>query len=208
MSKLSLPIRYVMKVYLCGIIVFLLFRIVLFFSNFNMFLNLPNERINLLFRSFLMEFRFDTVIANYILFFPFILLSFSSVFKGIQKATYRFFNYYISLLFIGSFFLCAADIPYFTHFFSRLTTASMAWTDNLGFMFSMVFQEFKYCGMIIPLILICFLFVRQLIKIRKTALLELEQDRGISFKGFTFHFITFLLFGGLMFLGIRGRIEE
>ena len=104
--------------------------------------------------------------------------------------------------------ICAADIPYFKYFFSRLTTAALAWTDSFSFMFKMVFQEFQYWSMLFPLAIIIYLFIKGIRKTRKKFELRLDRIKPNTWQSVSFHIFSSIIVTGIIFLGIRGRIEE
>lgn len=201
------PIRYTLKVYGLGMGMFFLFRTMLLFSNWDKVMSLPQDRIDLILHAFWMGIRFDTVISNYILLLPFVLLSFSYFIRRGQKTMLRIISIYLTIFYSIAFMLCSADIPYFSYFSSRLTTAALAWTDNISFMFGMVFQEFKYWGMLIPLLLLLGFFSWRLKRIRKEQQLKVSREAW-SITSFSINIFASLVFAGIMFIGIRGRVEK
>jgi phosphoglycerol transferase MdoB-like AlkP superfamily enzyme len=105
-------------------------------------------------------------------------------------------------LFTLAFAVCAADIPYFNQFFSRFSVGAFQWIDSPAFMFKMIFQEPRYFIIIVPLIVFLFLFYKLLRRIFK---FSPEQSGNIHF---SLKIIVSILFLGLIFIGIRGRIQE
>ena len=84
-----------------------------------------------------MGLRFDTVISCYLLSFPILYIIVGSI-AGIRKPVYyKIIHILISALYVICFFACAADIPYFKYFFTRLNASALAWMDSFSFVFQM-----------------------------------------------------------------------
>jgi len=148
-----------------------------------------------------MGIRFDIVISSYILLLPYIVFSVFSVWKDeIGYFVKKAIAYYIITLTTLAFIVCAADIPYFNQFFSRFSVMAFEWIDNPIFVSKMIIQEPKYWWVIIPLLLIVWLFIRFINKnIRDYS--ENNSNRYIKV-------VLYVVGLGLILLGIRGRIEE
>jgi hypothetical protein len=131
-KKIPLHIQYILLIYLCGIMGFTLFRIILLFTEYKQLEILPNK-YSLIANAFFLGWRFDTVISGYILFFPLLFLSIFSSFNRSKKLLYNIIHYFIFIFFSLAFALCALDIPYFNYYFSRLTIVILSWTDNAAF---------------------------------------------------------------------------
>ena len=122
---------------------------------------------------------------------------------------YKFVTGYIITLYLVAFIICAADIPYFIYYFSRVTIAILNWIDSPAFMFKMVFQEFKFFVFVVLYFLISGLFVYLVIKLYKKFLRNLNFDKAVSRKKFTLiNVVVALLSFCVIFIGIRGRIEQ
>lgn len=187
--------------------VFTLFRIILLFTEFKQLEILPHKYA-LIANAFFMGWRFDTVISGYILFFPLLFLSIFSFFNGSKKLLYNIIHYFIFIFFSLAFALCALDIPYFNYYFSRLTIVILSWTNNAAFGFKMIFEETSYFIYFIVFLIVCFLFYISIKMIKK---IIISNSSSIGNKKINFY-ISHLLFSlvalAIMFLGIRGRIEE
>jgi len=209
-DKVFVPehLRYIISVFLTGILFFTLFRILLFLLNLKHLNNLPPNKFSLLVQAFFIGFRFDTVVSGYILLVPLILLSVGSFFVNKSKMMYRLVTIYIGVGYTLAFAICIMDIPYFDHYFSRLSTAVFIWRDSPTFMFNMVFQEFGYWIYIIPFLISCVLLWYILVKLyKKNTSLNDSNSEYLSvahyFKVAGFSIIVLVI----LFIGIRGRIS-
>jgi phosphoglycerol transferase MdoB-like AlkP superfamily enzyme len=210
MKRIFIPlhIRFLVRVYLMGMVFFTLFRILLFLNNLDRLSALPSPHVSLIFRSFLMGLRFDTVISGYILIIPFLALSVFSFFRNRNNEwVFKIVTLYTGILYSMAFLICSVDVPYFNHFFSRISTGIFAWVNSLNFVFKMVFQEVRYWIFIIPFILSCVLFWFFLLGIRNKIQRQKKSLSGIS----RFHQLVngiafFIIFFILLFIGIRGRL--
>lgn len=208
-DKVVVPphLRYIISVYIMGILFFSFFRFLLFLENLYHLKNLQGHKFSLLVQAFFIGFRFDTVISGYILIVPLILLSAGSLFLSKSKIMYKFVTIYIGVAYTFAFAICIMDIPYFNHYFSRLSTAVFIWKDTPGFMFKMVFEEFGYWIYILPFIVSCVLLWYILIKLFKKTTNIISSDyeylsRAHYFKVAGFSLIVLVI----LFVGIRGRV--
>lgn len=191
-------IKAIVKIYLLALAIFSIFRLLILFSNRDYWEGISS----VLLQSLWMGIRFDTVITSYILALP---ILFWLIFYIIGRKTIilnKFLFWYIFLLFSIAFAICAIDIPYFKQFFSRLDKSAFLWMDNPAFIAEMVFKDFSLWGYFLPFLLIIWLFFYVLKKIF-TALNHAE----ISTKKIGVKVGISVIILGLVFLGIRGRIE-
>jgi phosphoglycerol transferase MdoB-like AlkP superfamily enzyme len=187
------------KIYLVAILFFTIFRIILFLTEIDR-LN-SSVSISDIILAFLMGVRFDTVITSYILVLPFVILTMLSFFDYKFLFIKRFFFFYIFVLFFLAFMVCAVDIPYFNQFFSRFSISAFGWIDSPAFIFNMIIEEARYWWTAVPFFISIFFFYRWLKKIYFYK--EVVLQNSIVFK--IFFSIVFLF---IMFLGIRGRLDE
>jgi phosphoglycerol transferase MdoB-like AlkP superfamily enzyme len=94
-----------------------------------------------------------------------------------------------------------ADIPYFNQFYDRFSVGAFEWMESYKIVISMIFQEPKYFLFIIPFILLEIVFYILLKKI-------FEQENETQKINFFLNTFVSLIFLAIVFLGIRGRIEE
>ena len=186
------------KLYLSVLLLFMLFRIVLFFTETSRITHA--DKLMDICYAFLMGLRFDIVISSYILALPFLILTIFSFFKRI-KILNTIISVYLITFFSLAFLVCAIDIPYFNQFFARFSITAFEWFDNPSFVAKMIIQEPRYWLTAIPLIGIIFVFF----KLQKRILNSESDDRKIHL---TLRIALPLLGLGFIFLGIRGRYEE
>jgi hypothetical protein len=133
-EKIPFNIIVITKQYLISLSIYLIFRLVLFFTEFNR-IDGDVELLDIL-RAFLFGLRFDIVVSGYILILPFVLLSINNLFERDFKIIRIIVFTWINIFFIASFLVCAGNIPYFNQFFSHITfsTFSVIDTKNISFL--------------------------------------------------------------------------
>ncbi len=194
---IPIVIRKFIKIYLLALSIFSLFRLILFINEMDR-IDASTASVDI-FYAFVMGIRFDLVVAGYLLILPYFMITIASFLTVNHQRLLRFFFYFLFCLFSFSFFIAAADIPYFGHFFSRMSVTALEWLDTPGIIFGMIMSEPRYWLFSLPFILVVVLFYRMLKRI-------LLADMSIQ-QPFDVYTITCsLLFLGLIFLGIRGRL--
>lgn len=201
-------IRYLAGVYLWGMAIFTMFRLLLFLTNLDQFSLLPDNRLSLVARSFLMGFRFDTVISGYILVIPFLVLSIGSLLRQrINGLLVKIIPLTIGILYSLAFLVCSVDIPYFNHFFSRISGAIFTMTGSPGFVLTLIFQEVKFWIYLVPFGLVCLLFWWLLIRLGKNFQMRLFRAQDLKPSTYYLNLAFFsVLCMILFFAGIRGRM--
>ena len=193
-------IRFILKIYLLALSVFSVFRIMLFLSEFDR-IDEKEVAILTIFKSFIMGVRFDIVISGYILILPTLIFLTLELIGFKSKFIKKFFFYWIYILFTIAFTVSTADIPYFNQFYDRFSVGAFEWMESYKIVISMIFQEPKYFLFIIPFILLEIVFYILLKKI-------FEQENETQKINFFLNTFVSLIFLAIVFLGIRGRIEE
>lgn len=193
-------IRFILKIYLLALSVFSVFRIMLFLSEFDR-IDEKEVAILTIIKSFIMGVRFDIVISGYILILPTLIFLTLELIGFKSKSIKQFFFYWIYILFTISFTVSTADIPYFNQFYDRFSVGAFEWMESYKIVISMIFQEPKYFLFIIPFILLETVFYILLKKI-------FEQENETQKINFFLNTFVSLIFLAIVFLGIRGRIEE
>lgn len=206
-NSFKATLRFIFSTYLTGIVIFFIFRLLLFVLETNHTHNIPSEdKFSLVFQAFIMGVRFDTVICNYILFLPTLLIFIAHQVNLSSKILIKGIKTYLILLFSIAFIISGIDLTYFHHFFSRFSVAGLQWADSPVFMFKMIFQEFDFWWVIFPIIISIFIFIKVLNKITgkwyKSTNYQLESSSR------TTTILVSFLFLGLVFIGIRGRLER
>lgn len=95
-------------------------------------------------KALLMGLRFDTVISCYVLALPLLAFFIGSLCRIRSSAYYRCFHWYTVCGFLLCFLGCAADIPYFNYFFTRLNVSALAWMDSFSFVVKMIAEEPRF----------------------------------------------------------------
>jgi phosphoglycerol transferase MdoB-like AlkP superfamily enzyme len=201
-KKLPANLVLFVKIYLIVLPIFSLFRVILLITELNRIQDAPALDIM---QAFIMGLRFDIVISGYILSVSFILLSIVYIIKGNTSISRLFLSgikYFIMAMFALAFAVCAADIPYFNHFFSRFTITAFEWIDNPEFVFKMIVQEPYYWASIVPFTLMLIAFGKL---IQKSFSVFSSTHTYIKRQVV---FLSSLLFLSLMLLGVRGRVDE
>ena len=199
-------ILFLLAVYGLGICCFTAFRVLLLSLHQKDIQHFGMERHWLVARAFLMGFRFDTVISCYLLALPMVLLGLLAVMGWLRPWVLKLAYVYVGVVFTAAFVLCAADIPFYEHFFRRLDDTLIAWKEHSAFGLKMVVQEQHYYLFIVVLAIAVSLYVFALrricnahIGVLKRAMAE-RQGRPV------WQTITvFMIVCGLFTLGMRGR---
>ncbi len=196
--KIPAPIRFILVTYLCGIIFFTSLRLLLFLLHLSASGEIPAFVI---LNSFLIGLQFDTVVSGYILAIPLVIYFFTSLFVEPGNYLNRIIFWFIFLLYSLSFIVICADIQWFNHQQTRITTAALEWTESPGMMFGIIFKDplnYPYLLLLVALIITFYFFERRNFK---------RQFSGFQLKKklLTVTLIYFLSFG-LTFLAIRGRV--
>jgi len=198
-QDIPLVIRQFFKVYLTTLLIFSIFRFILFLSE----LDRIDQGVstNDIVLAFIMGLRFDIVISGYILFIPYLILAFLSFSTKKYPIVNKILYSIIYFLFTLAFMVCAIDIPYFKQFFSRFTITGFEWLDHPAFVFKMIVEEPRYWIIMVPFVFITYIFLKAFknifSKTRETSSLTWFPKTGM-----------YILCFGLIFLGIRGRIEK
>lgn len=190
-------IKKTLQIYLMGILLFTLFRILLFISALDKLGD--NYGLGDVFLSFLMGLRFDTVISGYLLILPFVLLTFNQFYNRIEKIVSTIVFVIVFIGYSIAFLVCAADIPYFHQFYSRFNFDAFKWVDTPGIVFNMIIQEPTYWLYSIPFIIITVLFYLGLKRIL------FPKETKTYKRRYTLEAAISVVFFLLIILGIRGR---
>jgi phosphoglycerol transferase MdoB-like AlkP superfamily enzyme len=195
----SHPIVTVVKLYGLALLVFFVFRLILFLGQLDR-VSVEQDGLATIFMAFIMGIRFDIVISGYILFFPVLVLFILDVFRVEHKGIQTVLLWVVFTLFSLAFLINAADIPYFNYFFQRFSVSAFEWMDSPLFVLKMVFQEPAYFLVALPAALLILIYFRVLRRIFRANALS-NQQVWVKLP-------LFLVVLGLMFLGIRGRLEK
>lgn len=198
-------LAYLSRVYLLGIICFTFFRLILLLQEFHQLHFIPTEQgIVLALKAFLMGFRFDTVVMGYILTLPFLLLA-ADAFTGLNsRFVYRLASGLVTLGVGVALFICAADLPFFHHFYTRVSTSIFISADKGGnndMLGGMILQEWRYIWPFFPFVLSTWFVFKWNKQLMRNILFRVETNpTSIVLK-------WFLVFGALIVFGIWGRFS-
>ena len=192
-------IIHFIKIYFTVLVIFTLFRLILFFTEFARISSAVDTKD--IFLAFLMGLRFDVVVSSYILVLPFAVGAVTSILNYQSTFVQTLTTWFIIVLFSVEFLISAIDIPYFNQFYSRFTISAFEWGDSPIFVMKMVVQEPRYWLFVVPYILFVYLFYRVTKKVFADDSTDLYIKRSVNI----FVSVVFLF---LILVGIRGRLEE
>lgn len=205
-SIIPSQVRFIANIYLSGLLIFTAFRFTLLVVNWTTSLEVPT---GILVKAFLMGWRFDTTISCYILALPFLCFNLLSWFQIKMERPSKWIFFLLFILYILSFFICAADIPYFEHFLTRITIAVFAWKSDPMFMFKIAFADLYNYPFLALFVFLTILFIKTLIRFRRRFLFQYSHEiTGKVNMSRTKNIVISILAMGILFLGIRGRIES
>ena len=196
-SRLPKPLRFIILVYLCGMLLFSIFRIILVLMHFS---EASSAGTGILLQALFMGLRFDAVINGYLLALPLLVFFFFSFSDKYESAPAGMLMVFISVVYPLAIFIHCADLPWFSHSQTRLTAAALAWTDTPGMMLKIIFEDVYNYPFLVLLILLVVLFIRLVRKLKNRAW---KSEGSLSRSG-TIAFYLFAML--LMFAGIRGRV--
>lgn len=207
LQKIPTNLTIIIKQYILSLTIYFIFRLILFGTEINRI----DDSVNFIdiLHSFLLGFRFDLVVSSYILILPFVLLSINTIaekdFKLIRKIVFA----WCCIFSIGTFLFSIIDIPFFNHFFTRLTYSSFdALKDgNAGWILSMISEEFKYWIFFVVFVFLSILYVvfskKTIITSVNTSIQYKKKNVRVILNSF-----FFIIGFALIFFGIRGRFAE
>jgi phosphoglycerol transferase MdoB-like AlkP superfamily enzyme len=199
MVKIPRPIVFLFYTYLSGILIFTLFRLIFIIINAGALREIPVQEI---FYALFMGFRFDTVISGYILLLPTLLFLTGELIPRVNKLLARISFFWIYIFYLVAFFICAADLPYFLQFNSRITVAALNWTDTPSMMLKIIFQDIRNYPYLFLFFLAAILFFMALKRIRRSAFKNNSREEQRISTQIIFYAAAILC----LFVGIRGRI--
>ena len=99
----------------------------------------------------------------YFLILPVFLYFLSSFSSKRQEWLERFVFIYIFTIYSIGFFISCADIPWYRQFETRITAASLQWTNTLAMMLKIVLEDVRNYPFLIAFVLLIFFFFMQLV---------------------------------------------
>ncbi len=205
-SYIPSQIRFVANIYIVGLLVFSVFRFALLLFNWTPSLEVP---FMTLVQAFIMGFRFDAAISGYILALPFVLFCVLSWFKLKMELPSKLLMLFMLIVYSVSFFICAADIPYYNHFLTRITVSVLAWKNDPMFMFKIAFADVYNYPFLLLFALLSLVFIKTIVRFRRRFLFQYSHEiTGKVIISKTKNIVFSILAMGVLFLGIRGRLES
>lgn len=200
-TNIQKSILFLVSYFTFNLIIFQIYRLVLFFLNINLAENAAS--VNFLYPLFNRGLLFDISTSSYLTFIP---LTFVILDSLIVRRNQIFFFILITLLLIVQFFVIAilsVDIPYFAYYNARISNAILNWSEDFSIMFKTVFLESYYLPYLIMFFIFYGLSCFFIIWIAKRTLYN-------NIKGNTHPLIdipVIIAVGILLFLGVRGEIN-
>lgn len=200
MKKIPVFVKITVKLYLLLIAIYTAFRVALLLLNLD---RVGTTTFSEVVRAFVMGVRFDIVTIGFIIAIPTIILILFSFFGRKSRVFEIIYTWFLTVCFTFTFGICSADIPFFAQFFDRFNITAFEWmaTGDSAFVFKMIFEEPTYILMMIPVLMAGFVFWFFANRIMK-------NSTGWESVGYLRYGIYTLLLGGLIFIGMRGRLNE
>lgn len=193
-------LKFLLSIYLLGIIVFTALRFVLLVQNNHYLTEIVNPT-DLIYKSLLIGLQYDTVTMCYILTLPlllFIVTTYTKKANWLNSFNLTFLNITFQLALI----IAVADIPYFKHNFSRFDIAALNWIGNPKEMVLMIVSEPTFLVFLLAFVVVAFLLIWLFKILHKKIILTLTETKN-NLKTGLLYFAAILL----CFMGIRGRID-
>lgn len=200
---------YLLIVYLLGILYFTIFRLVETWV-FCAQASEPIDMKGLFGFALYTGWRFDTLASCYILVLPALMMLVGEFARWRAKAYYKVVHYFINVCYTVAFFACAADIPYFCYFYSRLDVVSLTWGDTPDMVLGMIFGEWEYVLALLAFVAVAVLWWvlmgRVFRKVIVDGLLSEQEQVPAAPLYATVPLALVLIF--LIFTGMRGRLAR
>lgn len=142
-------LRFLIVVHVMLLSLFSLFRWITLIYNRPAYFS-SAERTLSVWEAFRIGFWFDVTVASYALLLPYILLTAAFIWPRSDERLFRIIRFYCGMALLVSLIICAADVPYFNFFNSRLTVAAVS-LKNTAQVLKYIVSEVKYY----PFILLC-----------------------------------------------------
>ncbi len=207
LQRAKLALIYLLKIHIAALLLFTIFRAVLFFSMDYTFPVAVQDDWGLQAIAFVKGLWFDNVIACYILVLPLVILWVALLCNYIRKWIYLFTGGWFIALYSLAFIISAANIPYFQYFFKTINSSIYNWFGYAGTTAGMIFGETSYYFPIalgVTTIALWGIGIHKLSKRTYDDSLKTPQSLSLQARGVIFLAGAALV--GLCFFGIRGRV--
>lgn len=205
MKRYLALLRYLFSMYLTGLALLTLCRIILYLQGFSLLADEPHW-IRHSIQAFLRGIWMDNVIACYILIVPLIVTSVCASAGYYGKRLYQGIQAFFCLFYTVAFMIASGDIPYFDYFFKHLNASIFNWAEYAGTTLGLMFGEFSYLMAVLLFVVMTLLYGIAANSYLHTARRVFDRktpNRWQSAAGIIG--CSALLIGGCLF-GIRGRM--
>lgn len=208
MRFIPISVRYILSVYVAGLLFFTLFRAVLVIANIHQLHGVPGVW-GVMAQSMFMGLRFDTVVSGYLLALPSVILLLAEYTGLFKKQAFNAMFLFSCIVYPIAFFLCATDIPFYINYSNRLNVSILNWTNSPLFMVKMVWQDNVFLAyfFLFVVVSVAFVFLMKRIGRRFRPMITMAYPR-LPVGQLASKILAGLVFLGLMLLGIRGRTDE
>lgn len=205
-GRFGVSLTYLLSVHMLALLMFTLFRGVLFCTvEYTFPADIAGDRL-LQSVAFLRGLWFDNVIACYILLLPLAMFWVASWFDYTARWLYRTVAVFFILFYSVSFVISAANIPYFAYFFKNINSSIFNWFGYAGTTAGMVFGETSYYFPIALGIAVISAFGWAVVRMSRCFYRLSKQPLACkSWQIVVARVIAGAVFVGLCLFGIRGR---
>lgn len=191
--------KYLLFVYATGVFFFALIRAIFMWGNAEMLINVPTT---ILFKSFLVGLRFDTVILSYMLTLPLLLFIIALYVKeNMQKKINTLVYFLIIVFFCIAFLIAFANIPFYQNYRLPINKAALHWSNDIAFSAKMILQDAAFVKYLFLFVVTTSLFI-YVTKCFKTRVLKTKN----RFHNKELFFLLVLI--PLLVIGMRGRLSH
>lgn len=200
MKRIPVFVKITVKLYLLLIAIYTAFRAALLLLNLDRVGETTTWEV---IQAFIMGVRFDIVTIGFVISIPTIILTIFSFFGKKSRVFEQIYTWVLTVCFTITFGICAADIPYFEQFFDRFNITAFEWmaTGDSAFVFKMIWEEPTYILMMLPVLACGFIFWFFANRI-------MNRSTGWESVHYVHYGIATVLLWGLVFIGMRGRLNE
>lgn len=198
LKNIPSPLKYLLFVYAIGILFFAFIRFLFLWSNADLLTNVPTP---ILFKSFLVGLRFDTVILSYILAIPVLLLIISLYVKEkVQNVFYSLIHFLIITQFAIAILIAIANIPFYQNYRLPINKAALHWSNDIAFSIKMILQDSAFVNYFLLFVVATSIFVFIITYAKQ----NLFKPQNIGHKKVLFFLLVLI---PLLAIGMRGRLS-
>ena len=207
LQRAKQALLYLLYIHIAALLVFSIFRGVLFFSMDYTFPKHIQSDWGLQAIAFIKGVWFDNVIACYIMVLPLLVLWITSLFNYTAKWIYLFTGGWFIGVYSLAFIISVSNIPYFEYFFKTINSSIYNWFGYAGTTAGMIFGETSYYFPICLGILAIILWGLGIhLWSKRTYELSLKTSKNISIQSRGIILLSGAALIGLCIFGIRGRM--